>query len=48
MADKNQTFEGDKIKPDIFISGYNGKVQVGNVHLAPSGVVVGEKKDNVK
>jgi len=48
MADKNGTFEGDKIKPDVYVSGYNGKVTVGNAHLAPSGVVVAEKKDNAK
>jgi hypothetical protein len=51
MADKNGTFEGDKIKPLVFVKGTSGsvansdsKVVATNVHLAPSGVVVGEIK----
>lgn len=51
MADKNGTFEGDKIKPSVFVKGTSGsvvntdsKASAANVNLAPSGVVVGEIK----
>lgn len=51
MADKNGTFEGDKIKPDVYVNVVTGsvsssdsKAQASNIHVAPSGLVVGEIK----